>query len=326
MTVCIAALFHWNYGTLENPEWDVAAVTASDQMITFGDHEYEPTQTKVGNITSQIMLLVAGDYTVHSEALKRTQAQAVGTPSIKPLTAATIYGQAIQSINAKRAEDLILAPLGLNTDTFLGQQKDMADGFVNSITSQLQNYDGAEVEALIVGLEGGAAHIYKVDKYGSVSNYDDVGFAAIGIGASHARSLMMQVGYKRFSVLAPALSLTFISKKVSEAAPGVGEATDIYLVLRTGIVPVDHRLPGSREALENIYKDYRTGREQLIRGAVEKLEARLYGKKENPHSTEAAGSTLGESAEGDNNATGSSPAAGSQDTPEGSGNVQGEKS
>jgi hypothetical protein len=76
VTVCIASLFQWNYGTTTNPpDLGPAAIVASDRMITFGDVQYEPNLLKVSFITPETLLLVAGDYAIHSQALKDTYRQ-----------------------------------------------------------------------------------------------------------------------------------------------------------------------------------------------------------------------------------------------------------
>jgi hypothetical protein len=73
----------------------------------------------------------------------------------------------------------------MNTDTFMAQQNDLTRDFIDRITNQLQEFRGDDVEALIVGGDGQEVHIYAVDTRGMTSCYDDVGFAAIGIGAWH---------------------------------------------------------------------------------------------------------------------------------------------
>jgi hypothetical protein len=80
-----------------------------------------------------------------------------------------------------------------------------------------------------------------VDTGGSVNCCDDVGFAAIGIGAWHAKSRLMQGGYINNMFFAPALAVLYAAKKAAEIAPGVGRATDIQIVLREGHFPLwDH--------------------------------------------------------------------------------------
>ncbi len=282
VTVCIGALFRWNYGRAgQPPDWGMAAITASDRMITAGDMEYEPTQQKVAFITNRTVILIAGDYSVHSEAIKSAMEFARGRPELKPQDAAAFYGQAIQRIRRRQAEDRILAPLGLNTDSFIAQQKEMSEAFVNVVTAQLQDFQGADVGAIIVGMEADNAHLYSVDAIGTVRCFDDVGFAAIGIGAWHAQSRLMQIGYTNLVNVSPALASVYTAKKAAETAPGVGKATDIHLIFRGGTEPL---MPIVMDKLEQMYDLYEKRRRDLEIDAIQKLDEAVR-EAANPTST-----------------------------------------
>jgi hypothetical protein len=268
MTVCVASLFHWNYGTVASPVWGVAAIAASDRMITAFDVEYEPAQLKFAFVTLRVCILIAGDYSIHSEAIQETMKQLRGTPEAHPLNVSLIYGRAIQAIKRRQAEDIYLAPLGMNTDTFFAQQKDLSDSFVDRLTTQLQEYRGEDVEALVVGSDGENAHIYQVNSKGVGSCLDDVGFGAIGMGAWHAKSRLMQNGYVNTTNFGTALALTFAAKKSAEIAPGVGTATDLRLVLKNTIDPI--RLDATHK-LEELYKNYESLRIVLATNIVQEL-------------------------------------------------------
>ena len=252
VTVCIAALFRWNYAKPGEPvDHGIAAITASDRMITAADVQYEPQQQKIA-FFGKTLILVAGDVGIHSQAIRETDKEIRGR-QLSPHDIALIYGRAIQSVNRRHAENELLAPLGLNTDTFLAQQKDLSEGFVNMIASQLQNRRPVDVEALVVGSDGENARIYSVDSYGNDVCLDDVGFGAIGIGAWHAKSRLMQVGHVNARIFAPTLASVFAAKKNAEIAPGVGASTDIQVVLKTGISPLwEKALP----ELDRLYKKY----------------------------------------------------------------------
>lgn len=237
MTVCIAALFKWNYAAVGEPaKHGTAAITASDRMITSVDVQYEPQQQKVA-FFGRTLILVAGDIGIHSQAIADT-AKEIGNRTLGPHDIALIYGRSVQAVNRRHAENEILAPLGLNSDTFHAQQKDFSEGFVNTIVSQLQNRRPVDVEALVVGSDGESAHIYSVDAYGHDTNLDGVGFGAIGIGAWHAKSRLMQVGHTQNRIFAPTMAAVFAAKKNAEIAPGVGVHTDINVILKDSISPV----------------------------------------------------------------------------------------
>jgi 20S proteasome alpha/beta subunit len=269
VTVCIAALFRWNYGASDNPAYGVAAVTVSDRMITAGDVQYEPEQKKVAFLTPRTFVLIAGDYSTHTQAIYRTAKEFQSKADANPKDIVNCYGRAIRDIKTEQAEKIYLAPLNLNTDTFLAQQRDLSDDFVRRITEQLQKFNGEDVEALIVGGDGINAHIYAVDTMGIINCLDDVGFGAVGIGAWHARSRLMQVRYVNSVTLAPALAATYSAKKAAEIAPGVGRGgTDIHLVFRDAIENLRNDL---FEKIGPLYADYEKERAELERKSVEQL-------------------------------------------------------
>jgi len=251
VTVCIAALFRWNYAVGGATDFGIGAITASDSMITAADIQYEPAQQKIA-FFGKSLVLVAGDIGVHSQAIRETGKEIDGRER-SPHDVALIYGRAIQAVNRRQAENEILAPLGLNTDTFQAQQKDFSESFVATITSQLQNRRPVDTEALVVGSDGENAQIYAIDSYGNDTNLDGVGFGAIGIGAWHAKSRLMQVGHVNTRIFAPTLASVFAAKKNSEIAPGVGTDTDINVVLKSGISPL---WPYVNPMLEELYKKY----------------------------------------------------------------------
>ena len=282
MTVCIAALFRWPYG---KNDIGTAVVTASDRMITAGDVEYEPAQLKIGFLSRRVLILIAGDYTVHSHAIKEVQYQVRSNQAVKPYDVACMYGTAIQSSRRRQAEDLILAPLGLNTDSFLAQQRDMSEGLISSLTTQMQDFQGPDVEALVVGMENDVAHIYIVDRHGTVGCYDDVGFAAIGIGAWHARSRLMQNGYVNTVGFAPALAAIYAAKKSSEVAPGVGKATDMHLMFRGGSEPL---WPATAQKLSDLYIDFEKQQTALAASAIADLAKFIEDPKNGPKTLKEA--------------------------------------
>jgi 20S proteasome alpha/beta subunit len=235
----VATLFRWNYADFGKPEeLGAAALVASDRMITAGDVEYEPNQLKVAHISPSAIIVIAGQYPVHTQALQDLIKPAQVKPESPPGTIAQLYSKAIQKIRMQLAEDAFLAPFGMNTDTFIAQQRDMSESFVDRITTQLQEFQGPDIEALVVGIDRNQAEIWGIDYRGTVRCYDDVGFHAIGIGAGHAALTLMQVGYTNTWRFYPALTATYAAKKVAETAPGVGAKTDIHFVGRRGWAPL----------------------------------------------------------------------------------------
>jgi len=241
----------------------------SDRMITAGNIQYEPQQLKVAFVAPRTLILIAGDYTVHSHAVATVFEQLRGNEKPRPLDVARMYGVAIQGIQRRRAEDLFLAPLGLNTDSFMAQQKELSEAFVSSLTAQMQDFEGYDVAALIVGLDDHVAHIYSINHRGVVDCADDVGFAAIGVGAWHANSRLMQIGYVNRLNYAPALAAIYAAKRAAEIAPGVGKATDIHLIFKEHWIPM---WPATAQKLTEVYAKYEKARSNLELSIVQELQ------------------------------------------------------
>jgi hypothetical protein len=239
-------------------------------MITFGHIQYEPGQQKMATV-GKSMLLIAGDYSLHSEAIKATQYELAKRASVSPHDVALMYGRTIQAIKRRHAEDIILAPLGLNTDLL----NEMGGGAADRLITQMQECQGESVEAIVLGMQEGLngkhdATIYHIDTRGSVTCADDVGFAAIGSGAWHANSQFMQAGYTKRFFYFSALAVVFSAKKAADVSPGVGDNfTDVNVIFR-GFGP-EPLLEEQHKKLEQLYIEFATKRAALAQEAVKSL-------------------------------------------------------
>lgn len=276
VTVCIAGLFNWNYAQPGMPtDWGRVALLLSDRMITAGDVQYEPATPKIIRLAENAVVQFSGDYAIHSQALKDTRVALRLEKRPKPENVALIYGRAIQAIKRRHAEDLYLAPLGLNTDSFIAQQREMSDALASALLEKMHNYRGDDVEAIIIGtseipgVRNEAAQIYTVDSGGGVSCADDIGFAAIGIGAWHAKSQLMQSGYMNKMNFPSAIAALFAAKKAAEVAPGVGEATDIVTVYRDG--KIGALWPVLQKRVADLYEEH----DQQRRAGITKMSDAL---------------------------------------------------
>lgn len=236
-------------------------------MITAADVQYEPQQKKAAYF-GKSMLLVAGDMAVHSQAIADAEKE-IQDRDLTPHEVARVYGRCIQSINRQQAENEILAPLALSADTFLGDQKNFSPAFVELITNQLQQRRPVDSEALVVGSDGEHSHIYQIDSYGNDTCLDALGFGAIGIGAWHAKSRLMQVGHTSTRLWAASLASLFAAKKNAEIAPGVGVHTDMHIVMKDGPFPMWEHIPPE---LQKLYQKYSAEISSLADRMIGELE------------------------------------------------------
>ncbi len=224
MTVCVAAICDQNL-----------IVGASDRMLTSADVQFEPFQTKVWFLSNSVAAMYAGDAFLQSEILQlvfeEIGKRIAANPQIwvKIRDVAELYSQYYCELRLKKAEKEILAPLGLTNQTFVTKQKEMDSGLVRQLAEEMLNFTPPPVEAIFVGIDSSGAHIY-VAKNESVTCRDFAGFAAIGVGAWHANSQLMFAGHTKWKPFPETLFLVYNAKKRAEVAPGVGSATDMFMV------------------------------------------------------------------------------------------------
>jgi len=103
---------------------------------------------------------------------------------------ADLYARYFNEARLRRAENAILAPLGLDKGSFIGRQRELDPQLVQTLAAELRSFNAPDVETIFVGIDTTGAHVY-VAYNSEISCLDAVGFAAIGYGARHASSELM---------------------------------------------------------------------------------------------------------------------------------------
>ena len=224
MTVCVAAIC----GT-------GAAFGASDRMLTAGDVKFEPTQGKIWYLTNSIAAMIAGDSAIQTEILQGVYKDLMARIKAEPgnwwmvKDVAELYSHYYRELRTKRTERAILSPLGLNANTFISRQREMADSLVKYVATELINFQAPDVATIFVGADPEGVHIY-VTQNADIECFDNVGFAAIGVGRWHASSQFMFAQHDKLKPFPETLLLTYAAKKRAEVSPGVGQGTDMFTV------------------------------------------------------------------------------------------------
>ena len=274
VTVCIAAIYDRS-----------GVFSAADRMITAGDVQFEPTVEKVRYLTNSCLVMFAGDATLQSEIIQSAQIEIGEKIRRAPDTWLTIksmaetYKQQMDATVLARSERRVLVPLGLTRESFLMRQAEFSDVFVRDVSKELLNYEAPSVAGIVCGIDTTGPHIYVVDN-ASLSCNDHVGFAAIGAGYWHANSQMMSFSHSPQSGLADTLLNVFSSKKRAEIAPGVGKATDMYIVTSLGS---SNTLRDSvAQELEKRYEDERRRQQRVANTSRQKINAFVQGILDEP--------------------------------------------
>ena len=179
MTVCTASIFVWRYGP---EDLGTAIVAASDKMLTDEGLgiEYPGLKGKWAAFDKRLLVLVAGAMVIHSEVIRRLSTELKDVETLTTFDLAENVAKEIREYRTQEAVRTYLSPLGLDQDLFLAGQRTMDSNLVLELSNQMQQY-AIEAEALVMGCDK-EANLYRIDRYGIITNNNDIGFASIGSG------------------------------------------------------------------------------------------------------------------------------------------------
>ncbi|MGH6735056.1 MAG: hypothetical protein ACRECX_03115 [Methyloceanibacter sp.] len=252
MTVCIAAVC--GMGTPGGP----FIVAAADRMITIGELEYEPAQTKTIALATLTIGLFAGDMLLHGAVVPRAIAKLKGggynTSDLKVSEIAEAYADEFANYRRGLAERHTLSPLNMTFDSFLRRQKDMAHYQVDIITDQLQSFS-IDSTAIVAGLDSTGGHLYRVENPGRAMCYDTPFFVCTGAGEALARTQFVVSGFDKTWDLPSTIWLTFLAKARAESAGGVGSQTDMVLIAGGADTPIYPLKEEEKNLLYGLYEN-----------------------------------------------------------------------
>jgi len=259
VTVCIAAIATGLFRVNDKDEEHPVIIGASDRMITAGDIiEYEPDQSKISRITPFIVALSAGDDAIQAEILNRTENHISKILSDDPYffaveEAADVYSRKLIEHKKQVIERTVLQPVGLKWDTYMSKYSEgIPYWFEERMKKVFGDTDLPITETIIAGVDESGAHIFVIDESGYIRRQDRAGFAAVGIGAWHAESQFMFERHSPLKSYSDTLFLTYVAKRRSEVAPGVGRDTDLFAIsLNGGYI----ELLEEQDALKKVYNN-----------------------------------------------------------------------
>jgi hypothetical protein len=193
MTVCTAALFFWNYNPIGEPDLGPAVIAASDRALTDSGLGigYEGARFKGSVLPTKQLVLVAGDLTTHSAVLRLLNAELKPEQPTSTVQTANMVARLLREYRMREASHTFLAPLNLDENSFLAQQRTMEPTLVIELANQLQGHK-IDAEAMVAGCDGDKdANIYRINSLGVVTCHSDVGFLSIGSGGIHSSAYFM---------------------------------------------------------------------------------------------------------------------------------------
>jgi 20S proteasome alpha/beta subunit len=221
MTVCIAAI---------NEKHNLIAF-ATDRMVTatFPPIEFEHSMPKVTQINDYCIALSAGDALRGKEifdVIKEIAGKA--NPPIAQIAEHT--KEVYQQKRLQILEALHLRTRGINHKFFIESGARLLPPAIYAQIDYAFATFMLPLEALIAGTDESGPRIYGIRNPGLVDCYNSIGFHAIGTGTMHALISLIETYDPEASEMETMYSV-FRAKKVAEVAPGVGEETDLGMVI-----------------------------------------------------------------------------------------------
>jgi 20S proteasome alpha/beta subunit len=262
MTICIGALCANGDGTPNS-----VVVAASDRMVTLaGFVEFEHDVPKGMQISERIIGLMAGD-ALRGSQLQRNVRKTVPAGGISVAQVANEVARVYVAERQEEVENSIFRPRGLTSQEFYqgGVMQRLLQPVAGHLDQSVASFDYG-VELLLVGVDDEGGHIMRVSNPGgSVSDYEQIGYHAIGSGTLHALQAMIGFRHTGQRGLAGTLFNVYVAKKRAEVAPGVGNETDMMIVSQDGVRKLD----------ENDLKELEDLRREAERPLGDDLRAKL---------------------------------------------------
>lgn len=231
----------------------------SDRMISSSDMTltFERDEPKIEVITNTTAVLTAGTID-EPDLIRDIRAKAKGKEQVTEI--AELFKEAYQNLRIKHIEDEILIPLaGLKSfKEYHEKQNTLHDSVIFDLNERIRKYS-VGLRLLFIGIDGQGGHIIDVGNPGMWRSYDSLGFLCVGMGDRHADNVFAWYKYMPSIPLSDTIYIAFEAKKKAEAAGGVGQATDIWIISKDGIEIVEQQ---TVTELEEVYHERETTRER----------------------------------------------------------------
>ncbi len=231
MTVCIAAICK------------EGLVCVADRQGTNSSNGFKSTlpHPKILQLHERIFALIADDMSLQMELIQETLNKSLNRDETSPITVKEVVAHYRDAYAEKCQEDFemtVLVKQGLTYKTFFEKQRngELSKTFIDFIAQALKDHPMPYgTETIIAGKDRSGTHIYRIDN-GKVTLQSAKGYAVIGNGWDIAESQFALAKFnKRWSDTEVGF-LSYVAKKRAETIEGVGNETDVRLVLKSGIV------------------------------------------------------------------------------------------
>jgi hypothetical protein len=211
-------------------------VIVADRMVSDeGDTLHFEHEPKGQMLSYNAMILYTG--TMHEpEIMNTSRSEIAGRMKIPQMI--EILAKNYQATRKKRVEIEILSKYGFDSfDDYHNKQKLLTDATVECIEGDLHQYE-LDLVLLFGGIDINGTQIYVIEDPGIPQSHTEVGFCCMGSGDRHADPVFAFYGYSPSMNVSDVLYISYVAKKRSEMAGGVGRDTDAWVMSEKGCYKV----------------------------------------------------------------------------------------
>jgi hypothetical protein len=205
--------------------------------------EFEPPISKIEQLSSNCVVLAAGNSLSAQEVTNRTRSKLeTGKPAPISVIAAQLKAEYETFRDEAIEESIIRAAFGQDLVTFrsrggfLPAYLQAQPGIYQQIVAQASQYN-LGLDFIVAGVESASAHIFYVAHPGTLHNFDKLGHSSVGSGALHAAMGLSFSKQTPQSSLFETLFAVYCAKRAAEVAPGVGQETEMMVISSGGSWP-----------------------------------------------------------------------------------------
>ena len=261
MTICVATAC----------DGGKTIVVASDRMLSapFLTVEFDHQDAKIDEIGNNCVALSSGDALCVQDVL----VAGIGTASQLQNPTIGMLADHVKlqfcEIRKQRINDYVLGPRGIDFDMFYqgGVIGRFPQDLAMLIDNQVQSYElGTRI--LIAGVDDSGGHIFDIADPGAMACFDRIGYHAIGAGHRHALLKLVALGQHQTKSINETVFNVYCAKRVAELAPGVGQATSMKIVSRSGTHDVPQEV---LDALAPTYLEHANPINDSVNNAIAEL-------------------------------------------------------
>jgi hypothetical protein len=219
--------------------------------------EFEHPLPKLDEITSNSLVLLAGDALAPTDIIRDVRAEAEKEEIADMRSIARLIGEVLADHRKDLITENLLRPRGFGSfEEYYAKASSLPPTLVDTLDTEIARFEDVheigDMAILLAGVDETGPHIYLIESPGTSTCFDAIGYHATGIGEQHAISSISSYGYVDNFHLNDAVFLSYEAKRKAERAPGVGRETDIRVIDSKGIHEVS---AGTVSMLAKAYQD-----------------------------------------------------------------------